>query len=140
MAKERSDTQKGYVGETYVMAKLMRDFNIASVKVPQQFFSFDLITSNNKRLEVKTAIARDFERKHPKKTYYSEGWEFRRSPKQQLEDSSDYMVCVCFKSQDMSGEPKCFIIPSEKVRGREVFKITVNPKRGIKKFWEYEDK
>lgn len=137
---ERSLVEKGYVGETYVTAKLSRDFNIISVKLPQQFFSYDLITSNNKRLEIKTAIARDFERKHPKKTYYSEGWEFRRNPKQQHEGSSDYVVCVCFKSQDMSDKPKCFIIPSEKLHGREVFKITVNPKRGIKKFWEYENK
>ena len=137
---ERSLTEKGYVGETYVMAKLIRDFNIVSAKVPQQFFSYDLITSNNKRLEVKTAIARDFERKHPKKTYYSEGWEFRRNPKQTHEDSSEFVVCVCFKSKDMSDKPRYFIIPSEKLRGREVFKITVNPKRGKRKFWEYEDK
>ena len=140
MAKERSTSQKGYVGETYVMFKLMRDFNIASVKVPQQFFSFDLITSNNKRLEIKTAIARDFERKHPKKTYYYKAWEFRRSPKQQLEDSSDYMVCIGFQSQDMSHEPECFIIPSEQLRGRKVVKITINPKRGLKKLLAYKDR
>jgi len=140
MAKERSKPQKGYVGETYVMAKLMRDFNIASVKVPQQFFSFDLITSNNKRLEIKTAIARDFERKHPKKTYYSKAWEFGRSPKQQLEDSSDYLVCIGFQSQDMSGEPECFIIPSEQLRGRKVVKITINPKRGLKKLLAYKNR
>jgi len=140
MCRERSDTEKGYVGETYVMAKLSRDFNIVSARVPQQFFSYDLITSNNKRLEVKTAIARDFERKHPKKTYYSKGWEFRRPKKQLHRDSSQFVVCVCFKSKDMSDKPKCFVIPSEKLLGRKVFKITVNPKRGIKKFWEYEEK
>ena len=132
--------EKGYVGETHVMAKLSQDFNIVSVKVPQQFFSYDLITSNNKRLEVKTAIIRKFERKHSKKIYYSDGWEFRRNPKQTHEKSSDFVVCVCFKSKDMSDKPQCFIIPSGKLRGREVFKITVNPKRGKKKFWEYEDK
>jgi len=137
---KRSFLEKGYVGETYVMAKLMRDFNIASVKVPQQYFSYDLITSNNKRLEVKTAIARDFERKHPKKTYHSEGWEFGRNPNQLHENSSNFVICICFKSQDMSDEPKCFIIPSNKLHGRKVFKITVDPKRGERKFWEYENK
>ena len=138
---ERRFVEKGYVGETYVMAKLMRDFNVASVKVPQQFFSFDLITSNNKRLEVKTALLRKFERKHPKETYYSEGWEFRRNPKQLREDSSNFVVCVCFKSKDMSDKPLCFIIPSKELRGRsEVFKISANPKRRKKKFWEYKDR
>jgi len=137
---KRSFTEKGYVGETYVMAKLMRDFNIASAKVPQEYFSYDLITSNNMRLEVKTAIARDFERKHPEKTYHSLGWEFGRNPNQRHEDSCNFVVCICFKSQDMSNEPKCFIIPSKKLHGRKVFKITANPTKGEKKFWEYEDK
>ena len=139
---ERSFVEKGYVGETYVMAKLMRDFNIASVKLPQQFFSFDLITSNNKRLEVKTAILRKFERKHPKKTYWSDAWEFRRNPKQLREGSSDFVVCLGFKSEDFSHKPRCFIIPSEKLRGlSEVIKISANPRRGKKpKYWEYEDR
>ena len=143
LANKRTDTEKGYVGETFVMAKLMRDFNIASVKLPQQFFSFDLITSNNKRLEVKTAMLRKFERKHPKKTYYSEGWEFRRNPQQLREDSSNFVVCVCFRSKDFSDEPRCFIIPSKELRGlSEVIKISANPRRrkGKPKHWEYEDK
>ena len=138
---ERSLVEKGYVGETYVMAKLMRDFNIASVKLPQQFFSFDLITSNNKRLEVKTALLTESMRKHPKKTYYSDVWLFRRNPRQLREASSHFVVCICFQSKNFSDKPRCFIIPSDKLRGRsEVFKITANPKRGEKKFWEYEDK
>jgi hypothetical protein len=134
--------EKGYVGETYAIAKLIRDFNIVSVKIPQQFFSYDLITSNNKRLEVKTAILRRFERKHPKETYYSDGWEFRRTRRQLHEDASHFVVCVCFKSEDFSEEPRCFIVPSEKLREHsEVFKISANPKRkGEHKFWNYEDK
>jgi len=139
---ERSFVEKGYVGETYAIAKLIRDFNIVSVRVPQQFFSYDLITSNNKRLEVKTAILRRFERKHPKKTYYSDGWEFRRNRRQLHEDASHFVVCICFKSDDFSEEPRYFVIPSEKLREHsEVFKISANPKRkGEYKFWEYEDK
>lgn len=139
---ERSFVEKGYVGETYAIAKLIRDFNIVSVRVPQQFFSYDLITSNNKRLEVKTAILRRFEREHPKKTYYSDGWEFRRNRRQLHEDASHFVVCVCFKSEDFSEEPRCFIVPSEKLREHsEVFKISANPKRkGEHKFWECENK
>lgn len=141
---ERNFMEKGYVGETYVMAKLMRDFNIASVKVPQQFFSFDLITSNNKRLEVKTALLRQFERKFEKyPTSYSDAWEFRRNPKQLREDSSNFVVCMGFQSKDFSDKPRCFIIPSKRLRGlSEVIKITANPKRKKKKpkYWEYEDK
>lgn len=139
---ERSPVEKGYVGETYVTAKLSRDFNIISVKLPQQFFSYDLITSNNKRLEIKTALVTKSVRKHPKKTYYSDAWLFRRNPKQLHEESSDFVVCVCFQSKDFSDKPRCFIIPSTQLRGRsEVFKISPNPKRGKNhKFWEYEDK
>lgn len=142
---ERNFMQKGYVGETYVIAKLMQDFNIASVKVPQQFFSYDLITTNNKRIEVKTALLRKFERKFEKyPTSYSDAWEFRRNPRQKHEDSSDFVVCMGFQSKDFSDKPRCFIIPSEKLRGlSEVIKITANPKKRMKKkpkHWEYEDK
>ena len=142
---ERNFMEKGYVGETYVIAKLMRDFNIASVKVPQQFFSFDLITSNSKRLEVKTALLRKFERKFEKyPTSYSDAWEFRRNPKQKREGSSDFVVCMGFQSKDFSDKPRCFIIPSEALNEvSEVIKITANPKKRMKKppkYWEYEDK
>lgn len=125
------------------MARLMKDFNIASVKVPQQFFSFDLITSNNKRLEVKTALLRKFERKHANyPTYYSDAWEFRRNPKQHREGSSDFVVCMGFQSNDYSDEPRCFIIPTNELRGlSEVIKISAKSKRkGKPKYWEYEDK
>ena len=138
---ERNDTEKGYVGETYVTAKLSRAFNITSAIVPQDFFSYDLITNNNKRIEVKTAILRKFERKHPKKTYYSDAWEFGRNPKQRHEGSCDFVVCVCFSSKDFSDNPRCFIIPWKELHGRSVFKISANPKRkGEHKFWNYEDK
>jgi hypothetical protein len=138
---ERNDLEKGYVGATYVMALLSRVYNIKSAMVPEDFFSYDLITSNDKRIEVKTAILRKFERKHPKKTYFSDGWEFRKSPKQQREESCDFVVCVGFSSKDFSDNPRCFIIPWKELHGRSVFKISANPKRkGENKFWEYEDK
>ena len=139
---ERDTVEKGYVGETYVMAKLMRDYNIASVKVPQQFYSYDLITSNNKRLEIKTALIRKSARKHPKKTYYSECWEVRRSPKQHSEGSSDFVVGICFKFKDFSDEPRCFIIPTKELHGlSEVIKISAKPKTMRKpKYWDYENK
>jgi hypothetical protein len=139
---ERNLVEKGYVGETYVVAKLIRDFNIVSVKVPQKFFSYDLITSNNKRLEVKTAILRNFPRTHAKYgTYNSYGWEFQRNPPQLRVDASDYVVCICFKSENFSEEPRCFIIPSSELREHSnVFKILANPTRGKRKFWEYENK
>lgn len=140
---ERNLVEKGYVGETYVIAKLIRDFNIASVRVPQQFFSYDLITSNNKRLEVKTAVIIKSARKHEKYgTYYSDTWEFRRNSRQLHENASNFVVCVCFKSEDFSEEPRCFIIPSDKLRGHsEVFKINANLKNDEKlKFWEYKDR
>jgi hypothetical protein len=120
----------------------MKDFNIASIKVPQQYFSYDLITNNNKRLEVKTALIRKFERKFEKTTYYSDGWEFRRNPKQHNENSSDFVVCLGFKSSDYSDEPRCFIIPTKELRGlSEVIKITAKTNRkGTLKYWDYEDK
>jgi hypothetical protein len=140
---ERSLVEKGYVGETYVIAKLIRDFNMVSARVPQQFFSYDLITSNNKRLEVKTAVIIKSARKHEKYgTYYSDTWEFRRNPRQLHENASDFIVCVCFKSEDFSEEPRCFIIPSMVLREHsEVFKINANIKGGEKlKFWEYKSR
>ena len=135
--------EKGYVGETYVIAKLMRDFNIASVKVPQDFFSYDLITNNNKRLEVKTGLLRKSERKHAKyPTYYSQGWEFRRSKKQHRKGSSDFVVCMGFQSKDYSDEPRCFIIPTKELHVlSEVIKISAKSRRkGTPKYWKYEDK
>ncbi len=145
MAKERSDPQKGYVGETYVMAKLMRDFNIASVKVPQQFFSFDLITSNNKRLEVKTGLLKKSERKHtkyPNAHYYSYSWQFKRSKKQHRKGSSDFVVCMGFKKKDFSDVPQCFIIPTKELHGfSEVIKISERSKRKVPpKYWKYNNK
>ena len=140
---ERSFGEKGYVGETYVMAKLMKDFNIASVKVPQKYFSYDLITSNDKRLEVKTGLMRKSERKHENyPTYYSDTWEFRRSPKQHSEGSSDFVVCLGFQSKDFSDEPRCFIIPTKELRGLSaVIKISAKSNKKRKpKYWEHEDK
>lgn len=130
---KRSPTEKGYVGETYTMAKLSRDFNIVSVKVPQEYFHYDLITSNNKRLEVKTASLTRSTKTYKGKPSYSYGWQWRRTPPQRDEFSSNlFIVCIGFPSDkqqaDFSGEPRCFIIPSEKLRGRsENFKITANP-------------
>lgn len=139
---ERFTVEKGYIGETYVMAKLMREYNIASVKVPQQFFSYDLITSNNKRLEIKTALLTKSVRKHPKKTYYTECWEFRRNPKQHHEHSSDFIVSICFQSKDFSDEPRCFIIPTKELHGLSaVTQITAKQKRKKQpKYWDYENK
>ena len=138
---ERHKVEKGYVGETYVMAKLMRDYNIASVKVPQPFYSYDLITSNNKRLEIKTALITKSARKHPKKTYYSECWEFTRSPKQHSERSSDFIVSICFQ-KDFSDEPRCFIIPTKELHGLSATtKISAKQKRKRQpKYWNYENK
>lgn len=142
---ERNFTEKGYVGETYVIAKLMRDFNIASAKVPQDFFSYDLITNNNKRLEVKTGLLRKEERKHtkyPSAHYYSYCWEFTRSKKQHRKGSSDFVVCMGFQSKDYSDEPRCFIIPTKELHGvSEVIKITAKSRRKTPpKYWKYEDK
>ena len=139
---QRRTVDKGNVGEAYVILKLIRDFNIVAVKVPQQFFSYDLITSSNKRLEVKTAILRNFPRTHAKYgTYNSYGWEFQRNPPQLQEDASNYVVCVCYKSENFSEDPRCFIIPTSDLREHSsVFKILANPTRGKRKFWEYENK
>ena len=140
---EMNFIEKGYVGETYVIAKLMRDFNIASVKVPQDFFSYDLITNNNKRLEVKTGLLRKSDRKHVKyPTYYSHGWEFRRRKKQHRKGSSDFVVCMGFQSKDYFNEPRCFIIPNNELQWLlEVIKISAKSRRkGTTKYWEYEDK
>ena len=141
---ERSFVEKGYVGETYVIAKLIRDFNVVSVRVPQQFFSYDLITSNNKRLEVKTSMLQDFPRKWKNGRYetsHSYGWQFRRNPRQMRERTSHFVICICFQSEDFSKEPRCFVIPTEALRSHsEVFKIFANPTKGRRKFWEYENK
>jgi len=139
---ERRTVEKGYVGENYVIAKLIRDFNIVSVKVPQQFFAYDLITNNNKRLEVKTGKIIKSPKRHEKYgTYYSDTWEFRRSPRQVREDTSHFVVCVCFKSENFSEEPRCFIVPTKVLQGRSNnFKISAGSRRkGKYKFWEYEN-
>jgi len=152
LVSEISKTDLGYVGETYVIFKLMHDFNIASVKVPQQFFSYDLITNNHKRLEVKTARPMIRQRPYKNKTYEWFVWQFTRQLRQiRWVDSSDFVVCVVFKSQDLSEKPRCFIIPSGKLvnpetrKPLEVWSIKVKPrtKEGIprkSKYWEYEDK
>ena len=155
---ERSDVEKGYVGETYVIAKLIRDFNIKSVKVPQEFFSYDLITSNNKRLEVKSGKYRDNPRPRKEderyktgsrkderyKTGHSYGWEWRKTKKQhEHPHTSDFVICLGYQPEDLnfSGEPICFIIPSEKFWGRSnVIRATANPSKGPHTWWEFEDK
>lgn len=149
MVKERSKTDLGYVGETYVMAKLMRDYNIASVKVPQQFFPYDLMTNNGKKLEVKTGRPMLKMRRHKLasgyKTYKWSAWEFRRNPKQIQKGLSDFVVCVCYESEDITKEPRCFIIPSGKLinektqKPREVWSILIAPK-GKSKFREWENR
>jgi len=142
---ERDPAEKGCLGEVYIILKLIRDFNIKSVKVPQEFFSYDLITSNNKRLEIKTGQYRDNPRKWKDGRYqtsHSYGWQWRRTPKQHGQPhASDYVVCLGFQSKDFSGEPHCFIIPSDKFWGRsEVLRITANPSKGKHKWWEYKDR
>jgi hypothetical protein len=142
---ERSTQAKGNVGEIYVMFKLIRDFNIKSVKVPQEFFSYDLITSNNKRLEVKTAKYRDNPRPWKDgryKTGHSYGWQWRKTTKQhEHPHTSDFVVCLGYLSEDFSGEPICFVIPSEKFWERSnVLRITANPSKGKHKWFEYKDR
>jgi len=130
---KRTTTEKGYVGEAYTMAKLIRDFNIVSVKVPQEYFHYDLITSNNKRLEIKTALLTKTKKVYKGKPSYSYGWHWRRTPREQQQFSSDlFMVYIGFplgeEKADFRKEPRCFIIPSEKLRGRsETVRITANP-------------
>jgi len=152
MVNEASKADLGYIGETYVIAKLIRDYNIASVKVPQQFFPYDLITNNHKRLEVKTARPMLKRSRYKSKTYEWFVWQFTRQPKQiRRVDSSDFVVCIAFKSQDLSEKPRCFIIPSGKLvnpetrKPLEVWSIKEKPrtKGGIprrSKYWEYEAK
>ena len=142
---KRNTQAKGNVGEIYVMLKLIRDFNINSVKVPQAFFSYDLITSNNKRLEVKSGKYRDNPRPWKDGRYetgHSYGWQWRRTTKQhEHPHTSDFVVCLGFQSEDFSGEPLCFIIPTEKFYERSnVLRITANPSKGKHKWWEFKDR
>ena len=152
MVNEASKADLGYIGETYVIAKLIRDYNIVSAKVPQQFFPYDLITNNHKRLEVKTARPMLKQKPYKNKIYKWFVWQFTRKPRQiRRVDSSDFVVCVAFKSQDLSEKPRCFIIPSGKLvnpetrKPLEVWSIKEKPrtKGGIprkSKYWEYEAK
>ena len=140
---ERNCNEKGYRGETYVIAKLMCDFNIASVKVPQDFFSYDLITNNNKRLEIKTAFLRATATQRGNyPTYYGYGWEFRRSKKQHRKGTSDFVVCLGFQKEDFSDEPRCFIIPTKELHGfSQVFRISkISRRKATPKYHEYENK
>jgi hypothetical protein len=157
MAK-RGKTEKGNVGEVYVMFKLIRDFNIKSVKVPQEFFSYDLITSNNWRLEVKTGEYRDNPRPRKEderykigsrkgeqyKTGHSYGWAWRKTKKQHEQPhTSDFVICLGYPPRDLlfRRKPVCFIIPSEKFWGRSnVIRITANPSKGPHTWWEYENR
>ena len=148
MVIEISKTDLGYIGETYLIAKLMHDFNIASVKVPQQFFPYDLITNNNKRLEVKTARPMEKKKRYRNKTYKWRVWQFRRQPRQTLrEDLTDFVVCIAFQSQDLSEKPICFIIPSHELvnpktrKPVQVWSIKMETKRGKRyKFWECKER
>lgn len=143
--EKRTKTSLGLVGETYLIAKLLRNFNIVSVKVPQQFFAYDLITNNGKKVEVKTARPSWNEKKRKEKIYKWRVWKFRRTPRQLHEGTSDIMACLGFKSEDMSTEPRCFIIPSEKLtnektgKPRELWMIMIEPK-GKTKFLEWENR
>jgi len=79
-------------------------------------------------------------------------WQFTRKPRQiRRVDSSEFVVCVAFKSQDLSEKPQCFIIPSDKLvnpethKPIEVWSIKEEPKTrsGISrksKYWEYENR
>lgn len=152
MVSEASKADLGYVGETHIIAKLMRDFNTASVKVPQQFFSYDLITSNNKRLEIKTARPMLKKKRYKNKVYEWGVWQFTRKPRQiRRVDSSDFVVCVAFKSQDLSEKPHYFIIPSSKLVNPKTPKliktwsIKEDPKTrsGVSrksKYWKYKNR
>ena len=148
LVSERSTADLGYIGETYVIAKLICDYNIVSVKVPQQFFSYDLITNNNKRLEVKTARPISKEKRYKKKTYKWLVWQFTRQPRQiRPESLSNFVVCVAFESQELSETPLCFIIPSDKLvnpktrKPLQVWSIKKKPKtRESSKYWEYKNR
>ena len=152
MVYETSKADLGYIGETCVIAKLIRDYNIASVKVPQQFFPYDLITNNHKRLEVKTARPMLKQKPYKNKIYEWFVWQFTRKPRQiRRVDSCDFVVSVAFKPQDLSEKPRYFIIPSDKLvnpethKPLEVWSIKKKPrtKGGIprkSKYWKYEGK
>ena len=109
----------------------------------------DLITNNGKKLEVKTGRPILKERKHKtisgRKTYKWPAWQFRRNLKQIQRGSSDFVVCVCYKSEDLTKEPRCFIIPSDELinkktkKLREVWSIMIAPK-GKAKFWKWENR
>jgi hypothetical protein len=108
--------------------------------VPQAFFPYDLITSNNRRVEVKVARVRTNKRKCGDNISCSDGWEFGRNGKQQEDTSCDFVVCLGFLSKDLSDEPRAFVIPCKILHGRAVFKISANPKRKKHpRFWEYEN-
>lgn len=147
--EKRTKTDLGLVGEKTVIYKLLRDFNIVSVKVPQQFFAYDLITNNGKKLEVKTARPSWHKRRYTsvdgrKKINKWLVWEFRRSEKQLEEGSSNIIVCIGFESEDMSKDPHVFIIPSKELinektgKPRQVWTISIEPKRKSK-FSKYEN-
>lgn len=147
--EKRTKSNLGIVGEARLVAKLISDFNIVSAKVPQRFFAYDLITHNDKKLEVKTA--RPMWKKRTRnlvsgrKTYEWPVWEFRRNPKQLHEESSNVVVCIGFESEDMSKEPRWFIIPSAELKNkkigkpREVWSISIDPKTKSQ-FWEWENR
>ncbi|TET20336.1 hypothetical protein E3J74_03560 [Candidatus Bathyarchaeota archaeon] len=143
--EKRTKSSLGIVGETYLIARLLRDFDIVSAKVPQQFFAYDLITNNGKKLEVKTARPSWNEKKRKEKIYRWPVWKFRRTPKQLPEGTSEIVVCLGFESEDMTKDPHCFIIPSEKLtnektgKPRELWMVMIKPK-GKTKFWEWENR
>lgn len=138
---QRTKTNIGYIGETHVIAKLARDYQIACVKVPQQFFPYDLITSNHKRIEVKTS--RIISSKKTEK-YETDIWQFTRS-KKQIRGVSDFIICVGIDNEEPP-ELHSFIIPSsapELIGPRsgkpsEVISITVEPKTKAPKWEEWQ--
>lgn len=139
-AKKRC-AQTGYIGETYVIAKLIHDFSIFSVKLPGQYFAYDLITSNNKRLEVKTAVKRHAKEKRKGRSPFHDKWTFRRNRAQMGNEKSQFVICVCYENKNFSDTPTCFIIPTETLQGKsETFHLTADPKKPNPMYHEYREK
>lgn len=142
---QRNKANIGYIGETHVIAKLARDFGIACVKVPQQFFPYDLITSNHKRLEVKTSRIVMSTKRTTNRTYKTPTWQFTRSKQQLRNGVSDFVICIGIDNNEPPGL-NCFIIPSharELLGPRtgklsEVISITVKPKTKSTKWKEWQ--
>ena len=135
-----TDQDTGRIGEYYVLYKLAT-LNIHAIKVSDHF-SFDLLTKDGKRIEVKTATLQLRKRKYKdrvntwwdwgfvnrKLSYHSYSNGAARYKYSKLDRKCDYFVCVCLDKTRENIE-RCYIIPKKIVGNKSGIVVGISDKK-----------